>query len=1122
MLPTHPVFYDAKKKRWPVFLSVLTISITLLILIFLGFGIALLANPINHQVLNISGQVNHLIGVNKTEKIYKDTQRKLKSIVKLSKKNQPVNNSNNQNQVFGFLVNWDDTSFTSLKHNIDKIDDVFAEWLHLADSNGEIKLDDAPKQQHMLKVIRQTKPSLKVIAMINNFSSSDGWQTDLLSGILNTKFIRDQLINNLVVYSQNENLDGINIDFEEIPTNQMGNYMTFLSDLTSKLHAIQKQIYVDVPLDNSEFEYSKIAQIVDGVVVMAYDEHWATSSSGPIASIGWFSKLITKRQKDIPLNKLIVSIGNYGYDWLANQPESQTVSYQEAIVLARDSESSVNLDPVSLNSNFEYYDDQNKLHQIWFLDAISAYNQMSLLPSNIGGVALWRLGSEDPTIWNFINLSFNKLDQNIISKLSNITYGYDVDYEGSGEILKIISTPQVGSRQIAYDSKTNLITGQKYLKYPSSYVIERYGGNNSQKIALTFDDGPDPKYTGHILDILKKYNVKATFFITGANADKNSDLLKRMVAEGHDIGNHTFTHPNITMISKDQLSLELNATQRLLESRLGRSTLLFRPPYAEDIEPATPNQVKPLMTVSEMGYYTVGIHIDPNDWRNPGVDNIVNSVINGVDNKLGSVVLLHDSGGQRQQTLAALPIIIEKLQAQKYQLVSVSNLLGKTRDEIMPLVTTSTNENMEPYIFGFNAIDFLTFFSFGLFFTAIFISIARLFIIIILALVEEKRLGKIIFDPDYNPKVSIIIPSYNEEKVIIKTVELLFGSIYKNIEIIVVDDGSSDNTWKLLLKKYGLHHRLVKLVCQKNGGKPSAINNGISQSSGQIAIILDADTLFDKFTVANLVRHFNNPEIVAVAGNAKVGNRLNFLTKIQALEYITSQNLDRRAFDLLNCITVVPGAVGAWRIKEVLSLGGFADHTLAEDADLTISLLEKGFKIVYEPEAYAFTESPDNLKSFIKQRFRWMYGTAQAFWKHRASLFNTRQPTLGLVALPNILIFQIFYPLISPITDLTMIVVFVFTLFNWAYHPSDYIWANLINFGIYYGLFLIVDLLAAIIAFKLEKKENYRLIAYMFIQRIFYRQLIFYVAIKSVLTAIKGSAVGWNKFERKATVVIKE
>ncbi len=310
----------------------------------------------------------------------------------------------------------------------------------------------------------------------------------------------------------------------------------------------------------------------------------------------------------------------------------------------------------------------------------------------------------------------------------------------------------------------------------------------------------------------------------------------------------------------------------------------------------------------------------------------------------------------------------------------------------------------------------------------------------------------------------------------------------------------------------------VRLFTRANAGKAGALNFGLRYARGEIIVALDADTIFPPHTVGALARRFDDPLVGAVAGNARVGNRINLLTRWQALEYVTTQNLDRRAFASLNCITVVPGAVGAWRRDLLEQIGGFSSDTLAEDQDLTLKVRKLGYKIGYEEDAVALTEAPDTLRGLVKQRFRWSYGTLQCMWKHRDALVNPHYGALGFLAMPNVWIFQVLFTLISPVMDLMFVWTFISAAIERWEHPEEYAVANLKYALFYYALFLAVDFLAAAYAFLLEKREQWSLLWWLFLQRFCYRQVMYYVMARSVLTAIKGVVVGWGKLERKATV----
>lgn len=1142
-----PVFFDPNNKRWPrlrrgVFLTGLVLSTLFGVLIF-----SILINPLLPELhLPQSSLFGKGTRTPTAELIETPEQRKLRETkqkleLERSKREaarhprkQPHASSNDQLDV-GFYVAWDESSLSSLKENIKNLDIVIGEFLHLQSADGllieesqkEGKNPDAPgEEKAVTQFIRSTRPDLKIMALVNNFSDKNAWESDKLAQMLASPEARARCIQQLVDYANGRDFAGISIDFENVLDASQPALLQFTTDLSTQLHAAGREVSINLPVNNDSFDYRKLSAPVDYVILMAYDQHYSGSEPGPVAGLDWFENMLRMRQADVPAPKTIVAIGNYAYDWKeGGEPDIRT--FEEAVLTAAESSDAdekilIQLDPASLNPKFEWTeveDGQEKRHQVWMLDAVSAFNQIVVTRAlGANGVALWRLGSEDPSLWNFFGADI-PLDVTAASKLTRMIYGYGLDYEPEkklGEILRITAKPKEGAREIKFDPARGFINAETVTEFPSPWVITRYGSAPG-KIALTFDDGPDPQYTAQILDELKKANAPATFFVVGLSGELHPDLLKREIAEGHEIGNHTFTHPNVATITDTQFRLELRATQFLFESVLGRSTLLFRPPFAEDAEPVTPDEVRPLDLVNDLGYVTVGMLIDPKDWQHSTAKKIVDETVAQAQ-RGGNVVLLHDSGGDRSETVKALPVLIAALREQGFELVTVSELMGKSRDEVMPPVPSDMWWQTWSGRAAFATINFVISAIRYLFLIGIFLGAARLVFIGTLAIIEHWRERHAVYDPGYSPTVAVIVPAFNEEKVILQTVTSLLASDHPpNFEIVVVDDGSTDETYRRCVEAFADEPR-VRVFTKPNSGKPDALNFGTLHTSSEIVIALDADTLFARDTISKLIRHFANPKVGAVAGNAKVGNRINLLTRWQALEYVTSQNLDRRAFNLLNCVTVVPGAVGAWRRELVEQAGGFNDLTLAEDADLTMAIRKLGYSIAYEDEAVGLTEAPDTVRGFVRQRYRWMYGTLQAAWKHADALFRPRYGSLGFVALPNIFIFQVLFPLISPVMDLLMLVTLATSAFNKWQHPAEFSPDSLWRALFYYAMFVALEFTAAVIAFLLEPKENKRLLVWLFWQRFFYRQLMYYVAIKSTLASLRGVAVGWQKLERKATV----
>ena len=1019
----------------------------------------------------------------------------------------------------GFFINWDESSYESLKRNLDHLDWVIAEWSHLQDAPEGANPLVTDVHVPALNWIRLNRPEVRILPMVQNVVNEE-WQHDLLARWIADEPHRQTLINSLTSFVQDNKFAGICVDFEEPPTSSQANLLTFVQELHAAFAAKGLLVVQAVPFDDPDWNYKAYSAAGDYLMLMAYDQHWTGSDAGPVAAQDWFEQNLIKRMHEVDAARTIVALGNYGYNWSDADNHADEVTFQEALISARESSATPTFDAASRNPYFEYDEEDESHHKVWFLDAVTAYNQIRAASGyKPAGFGIWRLGSEDPSIWSVLGTQQN----NSPDALRTINYGYEVDFEGNGELLKVMSRPQKGARNLDIDATSGFIKSEQFTALPSSYVVERTGDRPGM-LALTFDDGPDPKWTPAILDILKRENVPATFFIIGKNGQAYPDLVRRIANEGHEIGNHSYTHPNLGEIPLSLTELELNATQRLIESEVGRSTVLFRPPYFGDAEADKPQEVEPAIVAQQLGYIMVGVRIDPDDWQLPvSADQIVKRTIDRATDSnpetRGEVILLHDSGGDRAATIEALPELIHQLRARGFKFVPVSDLAGLTRDQVMPPIPP--NQRV------FTRADAITFFFLStggwtlqwIFVIGILLGLARLVFVGSLAFqqwLRSRHREHIHAGSNYLPVVSVLIPAYNEELVIENTIRSLLASDYSTYEIIVIDDGSHDNTSKVVSDNFGDNER-VRLFTVANGGKATALNAGLRHARGEIIVALDADTLFAPQTIGALAHRFYDKQLGAIAGNAKVGNRVNLVTRWQALEYITSQNMDRRAFASLDCITVVPGAVGAWRKDLLVDVGGFSSDTLAEDQDLTLRIRRLGYTIGYEETAIAWTEAPDNLRSLAKQRFRWAYGTLQCMWKHGDALFRPRYGTLGFVAMPNVWIFQILFPLISPVMDLMLLYTLVSVGIDRWQQPLGYSSTDLQQVLLYYALFLAIDWLSAGFAFLLERRERWSLLWWLFLQRFCYRQVMYYVMIKSVAMAIRGPVVGWGKLERKAT-----
>lgn len=1031
-------------------------------------------------------------------------------------------------KTLAFFVNWDENSMTALEQHVQSIDILSPEWLHMTSASGSVIEDDPEKARSVIAFVQHERPTLPILPLINNYSSEkQSWDSEALSAMLSNEDTRATTIAQILNFVKTWELSGVLIDFENIPDTSQGDLALFMQELYPAFHSAGLQVFQSIPLDDDSFDAALLARSSDALVLMAYDEHVPFDTlPGSIASNDWFVASLSARLREVSPERVVVALGGYGYDWSGNGFEGDDLTFHEAMQTAYDAHATVSLDESSGNPTYSYVDETGLVHTVWYLDAITTFNQVSLSRrfGGVAGFALWRLGSEDPGVWQVFQHQ-TELDAKTAGLLQNMTDQYDILYQGEGEILRVSGEPRAGRRILTLRESTGLLTKESVVSFPLSYTVARWGNVLDKRIALTFDDGPDPEYTPQILDILKRFSVPATFFVIGVNANSNADLLLREFADGHEIGSHTFTHPNISLVSTERMHVELDATERLIESVLGRKTLLFRPPYSEDLEPSNPSEIGPLALTDSLGYYTIGMRIDPRDWSRPGTEEIVNKVVNSVLRGDGHIILLHDSGGNRDETVAALPRILETLKQDGYSFVTVSDLMELSRDEVMPIVSPR-----ELFVARINRVAFFCVaFFFSVVRMASFAGIVfgsfRLLFVGLLALVQSilsnfrhRRIGRLA--RAFAPSVSVIIPAFNEERVVVRTVRSILASRYPNFDVVVVNDGSTDQTESVLRHAFG-EHSLVRIISQENAGKANALNRGIVETNAEIIVALDADTVFEPQTLRRLVARFVDTRVAAVAGNAKVGNRVNILTRWQALEYITMQNLDRRAFELLNAIVVVPGSVGAWRRKAVFEAGGFLNDTLAEDTDLTLRIIRNGWQVAYEDTAIAYTEAPETVRNFVRQRFRWMYGTLQAVWKQRRALFHPQHGGLVFVVLPNVVIFQVFFPFVSPLIDLALLFSVSWALWQGWSHTDVSAFQDAKTLGLFYLAFLAVDFCSAALPFAFERREQKSLLLWLPLQRFFYRQLMYVVAIRSVMTALTGKLVGWNKFSRTARLSIK-
>ncbi|HVW32455.1 MAG TPA: glycosyltransferase, partial [Acidimicrobiia bacterium] len=677
----------------------------------------------------------------------------------------------------------------------------------------------------------------------------------------------------------------------------------------------------------------------------------------------------------------------------------------------------------------------------WYSDARSTAARAALVAGgHLAGIAVWRLGAQDP------------------AALTSLPFP---------------------PRHV-----TGVLPGQ------GAEVIRASG-----VVALTFDDGPDPRFTPQILSILRRYHVPATFFVIAEQAQGHPDLVRRAVSDGDVVANHTYSHLDLAQVPKARAQADVLAGAAVIEGIAGRKPALFRTPYGDVGADGTAG-IDAL--ASDLGMHPVRWNDDSLDWRRPGVDAIVDRVLAGATTS--TTVLLHDGGGDRSQTVAALPRIIEGLRAKGYAFTTADRLQADLTGPYLNRTGTASRARGLGIIAAYRLQLAGRHLLMALFAIVVALSLWRIVIGAALA-VRHRRLARRRAAAAMTGRatVTVIIPAHNEERVIAKALAGLDLARTGDLEVIVVDDGSSDATAEIASSFP------VRVITQRRAGKAAALNTGIAAARGEVIVVLDADTVLDPDFLDAVAPHFADPAVGAVAGNVKVGNRRSLLARLQALEYIVSLDIDRRAQDVLGVVAVVPGAAGAFRRAALIDVGGYSDDTLVEDADLTVALLRGRWSIRYEPGAVSWTEAPETMADALRQRRRWAFGNIEVLAKHSGSVLRPGDGRVGMLGLPWLLLSHGLLPFGGPLGD-------AFLLYLLAVGRL-----GLAAGVLFLGLAADLAVTAAVVA---AEHEQPRLLADVLLLRLLWRPITMVAVLGSTVRWLAGERVGWRRVRRRNSVVV--
>ena len=1124
------IFQDPQGKRWPRLRRVLTVWGVLVAAAIVWFFRTLLVHPelkTPASVVPLKKQLK--AAINRTEqndpnainwqKYYSQSKSNQERLANIRKQFRKAPGTKGEIRL-GYYADWDPNSFSSLEEHAGSLTHVAPEWFSLEGTDSRLVTEIEPRL-----VTFASAHNLVLMPLLQNLQSNT-WQPEAVENLANgsadkrARFVRELLANLKKVKA-----GGVIIDWQQLDPAYRDNYSDLIAQIADALQNADMELWFSVspgedfrtfnifndPDAQPDMKSNRPALevFVDRFVIVLHDENSESDAPGPIASQPWLEGWLKVVTEFADPDQWIGALGAYAYDWNTTTKKTETITYKDAMSRASyagvdAAGDKVETGPPSFNGQYDY-SEPNGEHTVSFLDAISFYNHLrTVRAAEFGGIGISRLGTEDPQIWDVLELK-GKPTAAVLKALSVLKASDTVTNVGRGEVVTVDATRDDGARTVTIDQ--NGLLSADYTDFTTYPILYHQGAGGEHEVAITFDDGPDAEWTPKILDILRKRGVKAAFFLVGKNCEDYPGLVERILAEGHEIGNHTYSHRNLAVMSEWQMQLELDATQRLIQSITGRSTTLFRPPYNADSNPTEISELAPLKLAQEkLGYTIVLEKIDPQDWARPGAEEIVQRVkdLRGE----GNIILLHDAGGDRSETVEALPKIIDYLHARGDRIVSLSELLGIPRDELMPPVDAS-RQPIERIVAG---VGFRTwhgiveFFWAFMIFSTVLVAM-RTLLVAWLAHRHHREARKWEMGDGRSeigsPPISVVIAAYNEGKVIAKTLRSVADTDYGgDLEIIVTDDGSTDHTAGEIERVAATDPR-IRIVRQPNRGKSAALRNALSHAHSDFVVFLDADTQFERGTLRALVQPFANPLVGAVSGNARVGNLRTFVARCQSLEYICGFNLDRRAYTECNCITVVPGAVSALRRSAITAAGGFSPDTLAEDTDLTLTLHQLGYRIEYAPDAIAWTEAPETFATLAKQRFRWAFGTMQCLWKHRDLVFNPRFRALGWFSLPNIWFMQIGLVAVTPLVDFIM-------LYSLVLGHATGIWY-------WFAAVLGLDLFLAGLACWMEG-EPIRKALLILPMRFIYRPLLAWVIWRAIFRALNGAFVTWGKLERTASV----
>lgn len=989
--------------------------------------------------------------------------------------------------VAAYLPANDSTSSEALAARCDSVDLVLAQSYSLGGSDGNVVVLGAGGQR---PAVPGSVPTLAVLSI-------PARDPGMAARVFDSQDNLARMNADLLRLEAGAGGGGLCLDLSTASELTTGHVWNAVSALRRDVVPAGRTLCLIGAADASYWDDARIVDALDLAVFAAFREP-SRPADLPLSAEG-FARAVALAAEKVPAEKRIIALGAGGYAWRSGQVVPERLSHTEALHQLTENEGNFTFVPEMDSNRISYVDQDRRRNDLWLADGVTFHNQLLQL-GQLDGITIWPIGYEDPVIWDLIDtLPGSSASAEILT--APIDLGNMLRIEGRGQFATQVAVGVTGARVVNADLASGRIVGQSYLTIPQPDRIVLAGEAQKGELSLTFDGLPAEEDLPELMALLDWHAVEATFFVDRSAMLERGAALSLLKEHGHIIG-MIYSEPRASLTSLIfGPRLIDNAAQLMIAGEVGIRTLFVR--AQSDATLGSHEGVISLAAQIGSGYLPLVPGLATPDGAPDPLDKLAR--LGDVAGVVAGDVLRLDLGSGGSGVISALPAIMSDLAAEGYRLRPLRSALELSHDVVMP-VATVVPLTRDKVVFGF-----LWFTQYGLgvvFLSLMLFAALRSLAFLGLALWRNNRTD---FDREFHPPVSIIVPAYNEENVIERCINSLLEQDYPDLDIIVVDDGSTDRTAQIVEEKFGDHPR-VRLLMQENGGKWRASNLALTFVTSPYFVIADADSLFLPDTISWLVQQFRDESVGAVAGLVEVGNHEGLLSDFQRIEYIVSQNVMRRAYETFEGILVVPGAVGAWRTEAVLRAREFSGETLTEDADLTVAVHRAGYRVRFQEQARSVTEAPATIRGFMRQRLRWTFGMLQVSWKHRRAISERR--AVGLISIIDSIIFGTISSILSPLVDVLLVIIAMQAVFSLATGAE----LGLSGFPtivlLSYLALTVIDMLNTLAAFWFERRFNLKLLLLVPLLRFGYRQLLYISTLRAIWHALTGRMAMWNKLER--------